>query len=65
MSVLELKQKVSRLNKKDRQELYAYLVRLRHDTPEWKKAATKRLDAMQAGRRVSAQELENRIGRGR
>jgi hypothetical protein len=43
MSLLELKQEVSRLNKRERQELQAYLIRLRHNTPEWKKATAKRL----------------------
>ena len=65
MSVLEIKQQVSRLNKRDRQEVYAYLVRLKHDTPEWKRVAAKRIDLMQQGRRVSVEELETRIKRGR
>jgi hypothetical protein len=63
MSLLELKQEVSRLNKRERQELQTYLIRLRHDTPEWKKATAKRIKAMQAGHRVTAEELEARIGR--
>lgn len=61
MSLLELKQEVSRLNRRDRQELHAYLIRLKHNTPEWKKATAKRIKAMQAGRRVTAEELEARI----
>ena len=36
MSVLELKQELSRMSKRDRQELHAYLIRLKHETPEWK-----------------------------
>jgi hypothetical protein len=62
--MLELKQKVSRLSKRERQELHAYLIRLKHNTPEWKKATAKRIKAMQAGRRVTAEELEARIARG-
>jgi hypothetical protein len=64
MSLLELKQAVSRLNKHERRELQAYLIRLRHNTPEWKRAAAKRIGAMQAGRRVTAEDLEARMGRG-
>ncbi len=64
MSLLELKQEVSRLNKRERRELQAYLIRLRHNTPEWKRATAKRIKAMQAGRRVTAEDLEARIGRG-
>jgi|GEM_PF-1541188 len=41
MSVLELKQARSRVSKRDRQELHAYLIRLKHETPEWKKAAAR------------------------
>ncbi|HXC01723.1 MAG TPA: hypothetical protein VNU49_03660 [Opitutaceae bacterium] len=64
MSLLELKQEVTRLSKRERQELHAYLIRLKHNTPEWKKATAKRIKAMQAGRRVTAEELEARIARG-
>jgi hypothetical protein len=64
MSLLELKQEVSRLNKRERRELHAYLIRLQHNTPEWKRATAKRFKAMQAGRRFTAEDLEARIGRG-
>lgn len=64
MSILELKQAASRLSKREREELHAYLIRLRHNTPEWKRATARRLRAMQAGKRVSAEELEERIARG-
>ena len=50
MSVLELKQEVSRMNRRGWQELFAYLIRLKHETPEWKK-----------GRVVTAGELAARI----
>ena len=49
MSVLELKQEVSRMNKRERQELFAYLIRLKHETPEWKKAAASRVAEMKMG----------------
>jgi hypothetical protein len=64
MSILELKQAASRLSKRERQELHAYLIRLRHNTPEWKRATARKIRAMQAGKRVSAEELEARIVRG-
>jgi hypothetical protein len=64
MSILELKQAASRLSKREREELHAYLIRLRHSTPEWKRATAKKIRAMQAGKRVSAEELEARIARG-
>jgi hypothetical protein len=61
MSVLELKQEVSRMNKRDRQELYAYLVRMKHETPEWKKATAKRVGEMEKGRFVTVAGLKARL----
>jgi hypothetical protein len=64
MSLLELKQEVCRLSKPERRELFAYLLRLKHETPEWRRATARRLRAMKAGRRVTVEELEARIARG-
>ena len=61
MSVLELEQEVSRMSKRDRQELHAYLVRLKHETPEWKKSAAKRLSAMEKGKALAQNELLSRL----
>jgi hypothetical protein len=61
MSVLELKQELSRMSKRDRQELHAYLIRLKHETLEWKKAAARRVAEMKKGRGVTAAELQARI----
>ncbi len=63
MSILELKQAASRLTKRERAELQAYLIRLRHNTPEWKAQTARTIRAMRAGKRVSAEELEARIAR--
>jgi len=64
MSLLELKQEVCRLGKRERQELFAYLLRLKHETPEWRRATAGRIRAMKAGRRVTAEELETRTAHG-
>ncbi len=61
MSVLELKQELSRLSNRERQELHAYLIRLKHETPEWKKSTARRLNAMKKGKGISSQELQSRI----
>jgi hypothetical protein len=60
MSVLELKQEITRMNRRGREEIYAYLVRLKHETPEWKKAAASRIRAMKKGAGVTAEEMETR-----
>ena len=63
MSLLELKQEVCRLSKSERQQLSAYLLRLKHETPEWRRATASRIRAMKAGRHISAETLEARIAR--
>ena len=60
MSVLELKQAVSRLKKSERLELFACLVRQKHETPEWKRTTAKRLGDMKRGKIVSAEALAAR-----
>ena len=49
------------MSKRDRQELHAYLIRLKHETPEWKKAAARRVTEMKTGRVVTAAERQARI----
>jgi hypothetical protein len=64
MSLLELKQKVSRLSQRDRAELQAYMIRLKHATPAWKRATAKKIREMKAGKFTTIEELEARIARG-
>lgn len=61
MTLLELKQEVSRLSLRERRELNAYMIRLRHERPEWKKLISRRMREMDAGRKISVAELERRI----
>ena len=61
MTMLELKQRVSHLTIRERRELNAYLIRLRHETPQWRRNAGKRLRAMDAGSKVTMTELDQRI----
>ena len=58
MSILELKQQVSRLSQRDRRELQAYLVRLKHDTPAAKRATAKSIRDMKKGKFTSLEALE-------
>jgi hypothetical protein len=61
MSVLELKQEITRLNKRGREEIHACLVHLKHNTPEWRQAAARRIREMKNGKGVTALEMENRL----
>ena len=62
-AMLELKQRVSRLTKAERRELNAYMIRLRDETPEWRKTVSRRMRAMDAGRKVSSVELRRHLAR--
>ncbi len=64
MSFLELKQKVARLSQKERRELQLYLIKLKHQTPAWKKATARTIREMQAGKYTTIEELEAIYRRG-
>ncbi len=61
MTLLQLKQEISRLSLRERRELNAYMIRLRHESPEWKKLISRRMREMDSGRKVSVAELERRM----
>ena len=63
MTLLAIKHQMNQLKPRDLKELQTYLVRLRHSTPEWKRATAKKIRAVQAGRFVTAEALEARIAR--
>lgn len=63
--MLQLKQSISQLTPKRRRALNAYMIRLRHETPEWKRTVSARMRAMDAGRKITLEELELRSQRRR
>ena len=64
MSVLELKQEISRLTSKERLEIQGYLQRLKRQTPAWKRTAAKSIREMKAGKAHSSEDLIKAIARG-
>ena len=64
MSVLEVKQAISKMSKPERREIQLYLIKLRHSTPAWKRATAKTIREMQAGKFATIEQLEARIARG-
>ena len=60
-AMLELKQQVSRLTKSERRELNAYMIRLRHETPEWRRMISRRMREMDAGKKITVAELKRRL----
>ena len=63
MTLLQLKQEISRLSLRERRELNAYMIRLRHERPEWKKLVSRRMRDMDAGKKISLEEVERRIAK--
>ncbi len=59
---MELKQEVDRLSKRDRAELFVYLLRRRHETPEWRRATARRIDTVKPGNGFTLAQLEAREG---
>lgn len=57
MTLLTLKQEITRLSAADRRELSAYLARLRHESPEWQEVVSERMAEMDRGTKVSIEEV--------
>lgn len=64
MTMLELKQQVSRLSARERRELNAYLIRLRHERPEWRRMISQRMRDMDRGKKISAAQLRQQLACG-
>ncbi len=65
MTMLQLKQEISKLTRKERIELNAYLIRLRHEAPDWRKIVSRRMADMDAGKKIALEDLELRNRRRR
>ena len=61
MSILQVKQTLSRMSQRERREIQLYLLRLKRETPAWKRATAKKIREMQAGRFTSIEQLEARL----
>jgi hypothetical protein len=61
VTLLQLKQEISRLSLRERRELNAYMIRLRHERPEWKKMVSRRMREMDSGKKVSLEQVERRM----
>jgi hypothetical protein len=64
VSVLQIKQSLSRLSAKEQREIQVYLHQLRRRTPAWKKATAKRIADVKSGKCVTLEELEEIHRRG-
>lgn len=51
IAMLQLKQQLSKMSEKQRQEIAAFLHRLKQDSPAWKKEMSRRMAEMDAGKK--------------
>lgn len=61
MSILQVKQTISRMSPRERQEIQLYLLRLKRDTAAWKRGTAKTIRAMQSGQFTTIEQLEARL----
>jgi hypothetical protein len=53
-TLLAIKQQMTKLKPRELKELQSYLIRLRHSTPEWRRATAKKIRAVQSGRSLTS-----------
>lgn len=60
-ALLDLKQQLAKLSERERREISAYLMRIKRETPAWRKETARRLDEMAAGKQTSVEDLRKRL----
>lgn len=61
MSILQGKQTLSRMSQRDRREIQLYLLRLKHESPAWKRRTAKTIREMQGGKFTTVDQLKVRL----
>lgn len=61
MTVLELKREANRLKPREVKELRIHLMRLSKTSPEWKKSMARKLNAVVAGKFITAEQMEAKL----
>lgn len=64
VSVLQIKQSLSRLSTREQREIQIYLHQLKRRTPVWKKATARKIAEVRAGKGTTLGQLEERYRRG-
>ena len=62
-AILDLKQRLSKLNKAERREMSAYLLKLKYESAAGKKATSRLMKAMDAGEKHRLSDLKTTLGR--
>jgi hypothetical protein len=61
-AALELKQRISKLSEVERREVSAFILRIKHESPAWKKETSRRMKEMDRGKKVRLTVLAKRLG---
>ena len=61
---LDLKQRLARLSERDRRDMSAYLLRLKHQSKSGRQGISKLMKEMDAGRKTSLSKLSTDLGHG-
>lgn len=60
IAMLQMKQQLSKMSEKQRQEISAFLHRLKQDSPAWKKEMSRRMAEMDAGKKFKLPKTPSR-----
>jgi hypothetical protein len=61
-AALEFKQRISKLSEAERREVSAFILRIKHESPAWKKETSRRMKEMDRGKKVRLTVLAKRLG---
>jgi hypothetical protein len=61
-AMLDLKERLGRLTETERRQVAAHLLRLKHESPAWKKEISRRMREMDAGKKIRAADLMKQLG---
>ncbi|MCX6956236.1 MAG: hypothetical protein NTV51_29230 [Verrucomicrobia bacterium] len=61
-AALDLKQRLVKLSEAERREISAFLLRIKRETPAWKKEMSRRMKEMDQGKKVRLADLAKQLG---
>jgi hypothetical protein len=62
MAALDLKQRLVKLSEPERREVSAFLLRIKRESPAWKKEMSRRMKEMDRGKKVRLTDLAKQLG---
>ena len=62
MAALDLKQRIAKLSEAERREVSAFILRIKHESPAWKKEISRRMKEMDRGKKIRLTELAKQLG---